>query len=148
MKTLLIMLLAVSACMAEQHKYEARKKNHAVHTKYFNNLSKVKLTKIVITKVHFSEAIFYLSKGAEAKRKTGYFDFGISYPMEIGDASNNPFTESPEEKKKYDTLVSLKKSGMSIMDAVDVICKQAGYVWSVDFDEKGKAWVTIEYAKK
>ena len=148
MKTLLIIFLAVSATMAEAQKYEAQKKSHATKGKYLDNLSKVKFGKIVISKVHFSEAMFYLSKGAEAKRKVGLFDFAVSYPMKIGDGAGNSFSESPEEKKKFDTIVSLHKHGMPVLSAIDAICKQAGYVWSVDFDGRGKAFVMIEYAKK
>ena len=142
MKVMFIIFLTALACMADNFQYEAFKGKKSAKSKHWNNLSKIKLNKTVIEKVHLSEAIFYISKGAEEKRKKGFFDFSISYPMKPG---SNPFLESVEDKKKYDPLVSYKKEGISILEAVDSVCKHAGYMWSVNFDSKGKAFLTIEY---
>ena len=43
--------------------------------------------------------------------------------MKIGDGAGNPFSESPEKKKKYDTIASLKKHRISVLSALDAICK-------------------------
>lgn len=145
MKTLLILFIAVSTCVAQDLKYEAQKKTDNLNLKSLNILSKIKLANVKLTKVHLSEAIFYLSKGAEKREKFGVFDFTIGRPLDITDASSNPFSESPQEKKKYDPLVSFNQKGVPILVAIDNLCKQAGYTWSASLNSKGKPFLTIEF---
>jgi len=85
-----------------------------------------------------------VNTGAEDKNKIGHFDFGIAYPVDIN-GSAGLFTESSEEKLKYDTLVSLNKKELSILDAIDLLCKQAGYVWNIKFYDDDKPFIHLEH---
>ena len=139
----MMIVLGILAPISRGEDFKSLKINYAAKASFVERLSKVQLTKVSIEALNLSAAISDICNGDKNKDDASIVQYVITFPTREIDA--DPFSDNPIEQAKIDPLVTYRGSNVSFVKVLDLLCSQAGYVWSVADNKKGRAFILIEY---
>jgi len=139
----IITVLGILAPISSGSEFKSLKTDYTAKARIVKRLTEVRLAKVSIEKMNLSAAISHICGGDKKKGDPPIVSYAISFPTREIDA--DPFSDNPIEKSKIDPLVTYRGASVSFTTVLDLLCSQAGYVWSVADDGKGRSFILIEH---